>query len=42
MNMTGSYLDLLQRLVAAGNDPVPWYPCLAPTLVFEDVQFSGS
>ena len=42
MNMTGNYLDLFQRLVAAGNDPVPWYPCLAPTLVFEDVQFSGS
>ena len=42
MNMTGSYLDLFGRLVAAGNDPVPWYPCLAPTLVFVDVQFSGS
>lgn len=42
MNVTGNYLDLLQRLVAAGNDPVPWYPCLAPTLVFDDVQFSGS
>ena len=42
MNVTGNYLDLFQRLVAAGNDPVPWFPCLAPTLVFEGVQFSGS
>jgi len=42
MNVTGSYLDLLDRLAAVGNDPVPWYPCLAPTMLFEDVQFSGS
>ena len=41
MNVTGNYLDLLQHLVAVGNDPVPWYSCRTPTLVFEGVQFSG-
>lgn len=42
MNVTGTFLDLLERLAAVGNDPVPWYACLTPTLRFEDVQFSGS
>ena len=42
MNVTGTYLDLLGKLVAVGNDPVPWYPCRTPTLVFEGIQFSGS
>ena len=42
MNVTGNYLDLLERLALVGNDPVPWFACRAPTMVFEDVQFSGS
>lgn len=42
MNVTGSYLDLLGCLAVVGNDPVPWFPCRTPALVFEDVQFSGS
>jgi PmbA protein len=42
MNITGNYLDLLSKLVAVGNDPVPWSTLRAPTLVFEDVQFSGA
>ncbi len=41
MNVTGNYDDLLGRLVAVGNDPVPWYACQTPTLVFDDVEFSG-
>lgn len=41
MNVTGNYLELLQHLVAVGNDPEPWASLRAPTLVFEDVQFSG-
>lgn len=42
MNVTGSYLDLLGRLVAVGNDPVPWYACRTPTLLFDGVDFSGT
>ena len=41
MNVTGSYQDLLKRLVLVGNDPVPYFTCQTPTLVFEGVQFSG-
>ncbi len=41
MNVTGNYLDLLQRLVTVGNDPVPWSAFRCPTLVFDDIQFSG-
>ena len=42
MNITGNYGELLRRLCEVGNDPVPWSSFLSPTLVFEDVQFSGS
>ncbi len=42
MNVTGNYLDLMHRLVTVGNDPVPWYACRTPTLVFDGVQFSGA
>jgi PmbA protein len=42
MNVTGNYLDLLQRLVLVGNDPAPYFTCQTPTLVFDGVQFSGS
>jgi len=41
MNVTGNYLDLLQRLSVVGNDPVPWSAFRCPTLVFDDIQFSG-
>jgi PmbA protein len=41
-NVTGSYPDLLPRLVATGDDPTPWAPCGTPTLVFEDVHFAGA
>jgi len=42
MNVTGNYADVLGRLVEVGNDPVSWSSFRTPTLVFEDVQFSGS
>jgi PmbA protein len=42
MNITGNYGELLQQLVAVGNDPVPWSTFRSPTLVFEGVSFSGS
>jgi len=41
MNITGNYLELLQSLVAVGNDPNPWSSFRTPTLVFENVEFSG-
>ncbi|MCB9916371.1 MAG: TldD/PmbA family protein [Planctomycetes bacterium] len=41
MNVSGNYRELLERLVEVGNDPRPWSRFAAPTLVFEDVQFSG-
>jgi PmbA protein len=41
MNVTGNYLELLQRLSLVGNDPVPWSAFRCPTLVFDDIQFSG-
>lgn len=42
MNVTGNLVDLFSRLTAVGNDPWPWSSTLAPTLVFEGVQFSGA
>lgn len=41
MNVTGNYLELLARLVALGDDAEPWATLRAPSLLFEDVQFSG-
>lgn len=42
MNITGNYLELLPRLIAVGNDPYITSSIRTPTLVFDDVQFSGS
>jgi PmbA protein len=42
MNVTGNLLELFSRLVEVGNDPWPFSSTLVPTLVFENVQFSGS
>ncbi len=42
MNVTGNYGEILMRLSELGNDPVPWSSFRTPTLVFDDVQFSGS
>ncbi len=41
MNVSGNYAELLQHLVEVGNDPLPWASFATPTLVFDDVQFSG-
>jgi PmbA protein len=41
MNITGSHLDLWHRLQVVGNDPYPYSSWRMPTLLFEDVQFSG-
>lgn len=42
MNATGNLVELFARLAATGNDPYPWSNAATPTLVFEDVQFSGA
>jgi PmbA protein len=41
MNVTGNIVDLFSRLVEVGDDPWKYSSTLAPTLVFEGVQFSG-
>ncbi len=42
MNVTGNLRQLFQHIAEIGNDPWPYSPVRAPTLVFEDVQFSGT
>ena len=42
MNVAGNLADLLNRLVAVGNDPYPYSNLRTPTLVFEGVQFAGN
>lgn len=41
MNVTGNFMTLLNNLVAIGNDPNPYTSMQTPTLVFENVEFSG-
>jgi len=41
MNVTGNLPALYKNLAAVGNDPYPYSSLRAPTLVFENVQFSG-
>jgi PmbA protein len=42
MNVTGNLLALFSSLKALGNDPWKYSPSKVPTLVFEDVNFSGA
>lgn len=42
MNVTGNLRDLFSRLDAVGNDPYPYSSTLAPSMVFSDVDFSGT
>ena len=41
MNITGNLLTLWERLMAVGNDPRETSSWRVPTLVFDDVAFSG-
>jgi len=41
MLMTGNFLDLWSRLLAAGDDARPCQTKLVPTLAFAEVDFSG-
>ena len=42
MNVSGNLLELLPRLSAVANDPWPWSSARVPTLIFDDVDFSGT
>jgi PmbA protein len=42
MNVTGNLRDLFGQLELIGNDPYPYSTTLAPSLVFEGVDFSGA
>jgi PmbA protein len=42
MNVTGNLLALFQQLRGVGNDPFQYASLKCPTLVFEDVSFSGA
>jgi PmbA protein len=41
MNITGNLQELFSNLTAVGNDPTPWSVLQTPTLVFNNVNFSG-
>jgi PmbA protein len=42
MNVSGNLLRLLGQLEEVGDDPWPWATIRSPTLLFRDVQFSGT
>jgi PmbA protein len=42
MNVTGNIVELFSGLAEVGNDPWRYSSTLAPTLVFDGVQFSGA
>jgi len=42
MNITGNLMTMFERLSEVGNDPWRWGTNLTPTLVFDDIQFSGA
>jgi PmbA protein len=42
MNVTGNVASIFEQLVSVGDDPWMYSSVRSPTLVFEDVQFSGT
>lgn len=42
MNVTGNLVQLFGALAEVGNDPWRWGNTRVPTLVFDDIQFSGA
>ncbi len=42
MNISGNHAELWQQLDAVGSDPYPYSSWRTPSLLFSDVQFSGS
>jgi PmbA protein len=41
MNVSGNLLSLLPRLIELADDPYPWSSTRSPSLVFDEVAFSG-
>jgi PmbA protein len=41
MNISGNAKEFWNQLVAVGNDPYPYSTQMLPSMLFEDVQFSG-
>ncbi|MCU4163753.1 TldD/PmbA family protein [Carboxylicivirga caseinilyticus] len=41
MNISGNAKDFWQKLSELGNDPYPYSSILSPTMVFNDIDFSG-
>ena len=41
MNLSGNHLEFWKKLIALGNDPFPYSPSRAPSLVFENVSVAG-
>ncbi len=42
MNVAGNLLDIFHKLAAVGDDPWTWSATRSPTLLFDDVAFSGT
>lgn len=42
MNISGNHKDLWQRLSALGSDPWEYNTLVAPSLLFDSIQFSGA
>ncbi|MFK7926734.1 MAG: TldD/PmbA family protein [Myxococcota bacterium] len=42
MNVSGNLMTLFHKLSAVGNDPWEWSSARIPSLIFEDIQFSGT
>ena len=41
MNISGNGKDFWNKLVEVGNDPYPYSSRRIPTIMFEDINFSG-
>lgn len=41
MNISGNAKEFWQKLTELGNDPYPYSSILSPTMVFNDIDFSG-
>jgi PmbA protein len=42
MNVSGNVLEIFHHLVAVADDPWRWSSNVVPTLIFDDVDFSGT
>jgi len=41
MNISGNGKDFWNKIAAVGNDPYPYSSRRIPTIMFEDINFSG-